>query len=120
MKDFSSLRPEVLQYLQDLGRTEEPGALLPMGSQRVGHDLGTEEQQQAFEMDRGGWQIVSLVVKSPPAKPGDVRDADLIPESGRSAREGYGNPLQYCGSKNPMDRGVWRATVREVTQSGHR
>ena len=60
--------------------------LLPMGSQRVGHDLGIEEQQQAFEMNRGGWQIVTLVVKSPPAKPGHVRDADLIPELGRSAR----------------------------------
>ena len=93
--------------------------LLPMGSQRVGHDLGIEEQQQAFEMNRGGWQIVALVVKSPPAKPGHVRDADLIPELGRSTREGYGNPLQYSCSKNPMDRGVWRATVHEVTKSGH-
>ena len=31
--------------------------------------------------------------------------------SGRSPRGGHGNPLQYYWLKNPMDRGVWRATV---------
>jgi len=77
--------------------------LLSMGSQRVGHDLGTE---QAFEMNRGDWQIVALVLKNPPAKAGDIRDAGLIPESGRSPREGHGNPLQYSWLENPMDRGV--------------
>ena len=28
--------------------TGEPGGLQPMGSQRVGHDLATEQQQQSF------------------------------------------------------------------------
>ena len=29
----------------------------------------------------------------------------------RSHGEGNGNPLQYSGLKNPMDRGTWQATV---------
>ena len=33
------------------------------------------------------------MVKSPPASPGDIRDAGLIPGSGRSPGEGHGNPL---------------------------
>ena len=36
-----------------------------------------------------------LVVKNPSANEGDVRDADLIPGSGRSPGGGHGNPLQY-------------------------
>ena len=35
----------------------------------------------------------------------------LIPGLGRSAGEGHGNPLQYAGLENPMDRGAWKATV---------
>ena len=40
-----------------------------------------------------------------------------IPGSGRSPREGNGNPLQHSRLENPMDRGVWQATVHRVTQS---
>ena len=32
-------------------------------------------------------------------------------------REGNGNPLQYSFQENPMDRGVWWATVHEVAKS---
>ena len=32
-------------------------------------------------------------------------------------REGNGNPLQYSCLENPMDRGAWRATVHEITES---
>ena len=35
------------------------------------------------------------VVKNPPAKAGDARDAVSIPGLGRSPGEGNGNPLQY-------------------------
>ena len=28
--------------------------------------------------------------------------------------EGYGNPLQYSGLENPVDRGAWQAAVRGV------
>ena len=52
-----------------------------------------------------------LLVKNPPANAGDLRDADLIPGSGRSPREGNDNPLQYSYLKNPLDRGAWYATV---------
>ena len=41
----------------------------------------------------------------------------LIPWSGRYPGEGNGNPLQYSGLENPMDRGAWQATVHEVTES---
>ena len=37
---------------------------------------------------------VELVAKNPPANAGDIRDAGLIPGSGRSPGEGNGNPLR--------------------------
>ena len=46
-------------------------------------------------------------------------DLSLIPELGRSPREGNGNPLQYSYLENPMDRGTWQATVRRITRVGH-
>ena len=36
----------------------------------------------------------------------------LIPELGRSPREGNGNPPQYSCLENPMDGGAWQATVQ--------
>ena len=30
-----------------------------------------------------------------------------------------GNPLQYSGLQNPMDREAWQATVYGVTRVGH-
>ena len=56
-----------------------------------------------------------VVVKSPPAKAGDARDKSLIPESGRSAGGGNGNPLQYSCLENFMDKGTCWATVYETT-----
>ena len=49
--------------------------------------------------------------KEPIASARDVRDASLIPGSGRSPGEGNGNPLQDSCLENPMDRGGWWATV---------
>ena len=37
------------------------------------------------------------MVKNPPASAVDIRDAGLIPGSGRSLGGGNGNPLQYSG-----------------------
>ena len=45
-------------------------------------------------------------------------DLGLIPESGRSPREGNGYPLQYSCLENPMDRGAWQATIHGITNSG--
>ena len=44
-------------------------------------------------------------------------DSGSIPGSGRSPGEGNGNPLQYSCLENPMDRGVWQATVHGVAKS---
>ena len=44
-------------------------------------------------------------------------DLGLIRGSGRSARKGNGNLLQYSCLQNPMDRGVWRATVQGVAKN---
>ena len=60
---------------------------------------------------------VALVVKNLPANVGDARDAGSIPGLRRSPGGGHGNPLQYSCLENPMDRGVWRATVHGITQS---
>ena len=58
-----------------------------------------------------------LVVKNPPANAGDARDMGLIPGLGRSPGVGNGNPLQYSGLENPMDRGAWWATVHSIAKS---
>ena len=44
-------------------------------------------------------------------------DLGPVPGSGRSPGGGHGNPLQYSGLENPMDRGAWQATVHRVTKS---
>ena len=61
---------------------------------------------------------VVLVVKNLPANAGDVRDAGSIPGSGRSPREGNGNPLQCSCLGNPTDRGAWQAILHGVTRVG--
>ena len=48
---------------------------------------------------------------------GHIREVGLIPGLGRSPGEGHGNPLQYSCLGNPVDRGVWWATVHRVTKS---
>ena len=53
----------------------------------------------------GSFPFVS-VIKNPPANAGDVGST---PGSGRSPKEGSGNPLQYSCLENFMDRGAWHA-----------
>ena len=55
--------------------------------------------------------------KDPPVSAGDIRDVGLIPGSGRSLGGGHGNPFLYYCLENPMDWGVWQATVHKVTKS---
>ena len=57
------------------------------------------------------------MVKNPPVNAKDLRDAGLIPGSGKSPGGGHGNPLQCSCLENPRDRGAWCATVQGVTQS---
>ena len=58
-----------------------------------------------------------LVIKNSSAKAGYITDEGLIPGSGRSPRDGHGNPLQYSCLENPRDRGAWWATVHIVAKS---
>ena len=44
-------------------------------------------------------------------------DPGSIPGSGRSLREGTGNPLQSSYLENPMDRGAWWAIGQVVAKS---
>ena len=60
---------------------------------------------------------VVLMLKNPPANAGDLGDAGSIPESGRSPGGANGNPLQYPCLENPLDTGIWQATVHRVAQS---
>ena len=57
------------------------------------------------------------MVKNPPADAGDAGDAGSVPGLGRAPGAGNGNPLQYSGLENPMDRGAWWVAVHRVAQS---
>ena len=59
----------------------------------------------------------ALAVKNPPVNAGDLRDMGSTLGLGRSSGGGHGNPLQYSFLENPMDRGVWRATVQRVAKN---
>ena len=47
----------------------------------------------------------------------NVGDLGSIPRLRRSPGEGNGNPLQYSGLENSMDRKAWQAAVHGVTKS---
>ena len=57
------------------------------------------------------------MIKNPPVNAGNAGDMGSIPGVGRSNGGGNVNPLQYSCMGNPMDRGVWCATVHGVTKS---
>ena len=51
------------------------------------------------------------------ANAGDIREAALIPGSGRAPGGGHANSLQYSYLENPMNRGAWWAVVHRVAKS---
>ena len=53
------------------------------------------------------------MVKNPPVNAGDMGSIHGLK---RSPGEENGNPLQYFGLGNPMDRGAWRAVVHWVAK----
>ena len=57
------------------------------------------------------------MVKNLPANAGVTGDTGSIPGSGRSPAEGNGNPLQYSGPENSMDRGAWQTIVHGVIEA---
>ena len=62
-------------------------------------------------MKAGGTVVTSL-----PASAGDAGDPGSIPGWGRFPGGRKGNPLQYAGLENSMDRGAWQATVLETAE----
>ena len=85
--------------------TGEPGELPSMGSHRVGHD----RSDLAAAASHGSSDSKESAY--------NAGDAGLIPGLGRSPREWNGNPLQYSGWRNPMDRRAWQPTVHGVKKS---
>ena len=61
--------------------------------------------------------FAGAAIKNLPANAGDVRDAGLIPGSGRSPGEGHDNPLQYSCLENPVQKGTLWITVHRVSKS---
>ena len=67
-------------------------------------------------LERLIWVCVVLSSELPPGLSGkeptcNAGDVGSIPGLARSPGGGNGNPLQYSCLGNPMDRGVWWATV---------
>ena len=96
-------------------------------SKKIGDTKGKFHAKMGTIKDRNGKDLTEaeefkrrqLVEKNLPANAGDVRDAGLIPGSGRSCGREHGNPLQYSCLENPMDRGAWQATVHKVIKNRH-
>ena len=59
----------------------------------------------------------AIVVNTPSATAGDLRDTGSIPGSRRSPGVGKDHPLQNSCLENPMDWEPWRATVHDITES---
>ena len=77
-----------------------------------------KKSERILKQDKSGEGLPGgAMVKNLPANVRDAREAGSIPWSGRSPREGNGNPLQYCCLENPRDRGAWWATVHRVAKS---
>ena len=69
-----------------------------------------------------------LEVKNPPANAKDVREAGLIPGSGRFPEEGNGNQLQYPvflpggeshGQRSLADYSPWNHKESDMTKHTH-
>ena len=48
------------------------------------------------------------MLRNPPPSAGGMKDAGSVPDLGRSAGGGHGNPLQYSCLQDHMDRGACR------------
>ena len=101
--------------------TEEPGGL-PLGSQRVGHDWGTNWRRQ--------WHPIPVLLPGKShgrrslvgCRPWGRYELDTTEQlhfhfSLSCIGEGNGNPLQCSCLENPRDRGSWWAAVFGVAQS---
>ena len=57
------------------------------------------------------------MIKNPPANARHIRDVGSIPGSGISPGGGQGDPLQYSGLENPMDREATDGLVCGIAKS---
>ena len=62
------------------------------------------------------WPLRASLVAQTVESACNAEDLGPIPGSGRSPREGNGNPLQYSCLGNPMDGEAWWATVHGVAK----
>ena len=109
---------------QEIPRTEEPGGLQFMGSQRVRYDRAQTHTHTHTHTNIFTAHILLLLFFSnfPHGSDGkasvyNAGDPGSIPGSGRSAGERNGNPLQYYCLENPMNREAWQATVHGAAKS---
>ena len=63
--------------------------------------------------------LVALVVKNPPARARNIRDAGSTPGLRRSPGGGCDNPLQYFYLENPTERGACRQQSIGSQRVGH-
>ena len=96
-----------------------------MGKTGIGRGGSPAEMQSMAKSYRGKPKF-SLITKGIGVFPGGsdskasaciVGDLGSIPELGRALGEGNGNPLQYSGLENSMDRRAWWATAHWVAKS---
>ena len=76
---------------------------------RLGGILGSGDFVELFQGFPGGSDGKESVC--------NAGDMGSIPGSGRSPKEGHGNPLQYSCLENSMDKGAWQATVHGLVKS---
>ena len=96
-----------------------------MGKTGIGRGGSPAEMQSMAKSYRGKPKF-SLITKGIGVFPGGsdgkasagiAGDLGSIPELGRAPGEGNGNPLQYSGLENSMDRRAWWATAHWVAKS---
>ena len=90
-------------------------SILAWGIPELYSPLGHKELDMIEQLFCRGFPCSSLGKKSACNAGG----LGSIPQLGRSPGEGNGNPLQYSGLENPIDRGAWWATVHGVVRIVH-
>ena len=81
-----------------------------------------QQKKKKFKINSSNNDLVvgfpnGSVGKESACNTGDTSGTGLTLQSGRSPGGGHGNPLQYSCLENPLDRGVWKATVHRVAKS---
>ena len=110
--------------------TEEPGGLQSSGSKKRTNSATKQQQREGVFLSHSQIQYATIghsklltcidcvywwfSSKEPACNAGDPGS---IPRSGRSPREGNGNPLPYSCLENSTDIGASWATIHGVTKS---